>query len=675
MMLFVSVGTKAEDWMGRLPDNLFVCQLSIPGSHDAATGSGFLLASLGSRYAQTQDITIAEQWSLGVRAFDLRPCTYNGYLNINHGIMPTKVHFDDALYLLRDSLIAHPTEFVVIHMLHESDGDQVENAYESMLLELLNSDGLKDFFVDFRSDLTVEEMRGKILLLSRDKYATKPIGGFFSNWCGWVDWNVQTQGKITGAGTGASATAPLYMQDFADTHNEGGVALKVGAVKTMLDFSTTHSTTGASDAVWVFNFASAYSQITNLLGNEISLSDGYRDNATYTNAAIIDYLETHEAGPTGVIIADYVGVDKSGNYATQGKKLVEVLIENNFKYVDRINLAAYEKAMASINLLYGNLEDAQERIANECPDVASDYAGQLAEVKDSIDNLKAHTDELYAARLLTETYSITTTGLSRTMRRIVSAAVEAQTAIYEQVNQEVYGNAMIVIDSLYSALDDARERIAVECADVAADYEGELTMVEDTINQLKSETDELYPRLYLTPSYTIETDDIVSDIDRIVAEALAAQEQYAKQVEEAYEKAMADIVSLSSALGDAQERIANECPDVASDYAGELAAVEETIGRLKSEAEDLYADHLLTPSYSVGAEDIAATIEQVITDALAAQLQYELEMGIHVVAREGSDMDYQIYSVTGERLDAFRRGAVNIVRYADGRVRKVLIQR
>ena len=45
LMLCMSVHVKAGDWMKRLPDNLFVSQVSIPGTHDAATGNGVTLAS------------------------------------------------------------------------------------------------------------------------------------------------------------------------------------------------------------------------------------------------------------------------------------------------------------------------------------------------------------------------------------------------------------------------------------------------------------------------------------------------------------------------------------------------------------------------------------------------------------------------------------------------------
>ncbi len=341
-LLYAGEAAHADNWMSRLPDEAPLSALSIPGAHDSATGNGLskILGLIsGTQYAQTQELSLAEQWAIGVRAFDLRPCTQSGgYLNINHGIVPTTLRFDDALYLLRDSLEANPSEFAVIHLLHETDGDSGNYDYETLLHELMESDELADLFVDFRRDLTVGEMRGKILVLYRDSYSTAPVGGLMTGWAGYVSWSAQTGGKIKGAGSEINATASLYMQDFSDTSASGAVDEKVAAVETMLDYSTSHYAYNLRRNVWVMNFASAYSKTTSILGYEVSLADGYRDNATHTNAAIVDYLASHKAGPTGIILADYVGVDSTaGNdgetYITRGKELVDSLIANNFKYL------------------------------------------------------------------------------------------------------------------------------------------------------------------------------------------------------------------------------------------------------------------------------------------------------------------------------------------------------
>jgi len=331
--LFLSASTlRAENWMSRLPDEAYVATLSIPGAHDAATGYGFSgwLGIFGNRYARTQDLNISQQWCVGVRAFDLRPSVYKNYINIHHGIMPTKMRFDKALQLLCDSLKANPSEFVIIHLLHAADGDKVKNAYNTRIQELLRQDKFKRFLVNFRNDLRVSDLRGKILILSRDAYSDEPVGGVFRRWTGALNWQRQTAGTITGS---HGTSGKLYVQDFSATHFTGGVTLKVNAITQMLDSSTRMSLSNSQNIVWVFNFVSAYSKVENLFGRKISLSNGYRDNATHTHKAFLDYLNTQPPGPTGIILMDFAGVDHSNGYHTRGAELVQAIIHNNFRYL------------------------------------------------------------------------------------------------------------------------------------------------------------------------------------------------------------------------------------------------------------------------------------------------------------------------------------------------------
>ena len=333
LLLTAPALSRSANWMSRLSDNAYVASLSIPGSHDAATGEGFGSGgALGEQFARTQDITIAQQWSIGIRAFDLRPAAYEDHLHLHHGIIPTEARFDSVMLQLRDSLVANPTEFVIIHLLHETDGDQADT-YNEQLLALLRSDELSPYLVDFRKDLKVGEMRGKMLILSRDKYAAKPMGGFFQNWSGSDDWSRITGASIVGPGTGN--TCGLYVQDFSDTHAADGISRKVAAMQRLLTSSFSHRNTNKSGIMaWYLNFASAYSLVTSLFGYEVSISDGYRDNAAHTHRAILDFIAGRKTfGPTGIVLMDYVGVDRSGEFETLGLEVVNAIIENNFKYL------------------------------------------------------------------------------------------------------------------------------------------------------------------------------------------------------------------------------------------------------------------------------------------------------------------------------------------------------
>lgn len=323
-LLLVAVrGVYAYDWMKNLPDAALVAQLSIPGTHDSATGNGVALAS----FAQCQDITLAEQWALGVRAFDLRPKVRDGYLNINHGVAATKLRFDDALFTLRDSLRAHPSEFAIVHFHYDTDFDADKAEYVPLLRQLVESDELKDCFVPFHRGLTVAELRGKMLLISRQGYDDAPFtGGSIRGWCSSLDWAAQTSGSIVGTKVGPGYVAQLYMQDYYSTDNsDAGLQKKADAVTELLGWSATQPKADAASAVWVFNYTSAYP-------GSISTANGYRRNAACANGAMVDYFKTHEAGPAGVVFMDFC-VDQSNGYATRGKELVDTLIAANFSWL------------------------------------------------------------------------------------------------------------------------------------------------------------------------------------------------------------------------------------------------------------------------------------------------------------------------------------------------------
>lgn len=422
VFLLSAHGVLADNWMSRLPDNLFVSQVSIPGTHDAATGNGVQLAM----FSQCQDVSVDKQWEAGIRAFDFRPIVKDDHLHINHGIAETELRFDDALFMLRDSLKANPSEFVVLHLLYANNFANDKATYATMLSELLERDDLKEYLIDFRRDLTVGEMRGKMLLLSRDQYATKPFtGGIMYNWCGYIDWNAQTSCSIKGGGAGLDNSAKLYVQDYSNTNDDnGGVQAKVAAVKKMLDFSTKHTTASKNDIVWVFNFASSYP-------GDISTADGYRGNATHTHAAILDYLQTKEPGPTGIVLMDYACVDKSpnetdGKYAIRGKELVDSLIANNFKWLAIRNQAIYNKQMTYMNLLKNNLNSASETIATECADVATEFDDDLKAIESLLDSIQCEMDSLSASWLLTDEYKVDYVPILRQITQLKTKAAQAQ---------------------------------------------------------------------------------------------------------------------------------------------------------------------------------------------------------------------------------------------------------
>lgn len=317
---------EQNDWMARLDDKRLVADLSLPGTHDAATAEGWsgLGTILGDLTARAQELTIAEQWAVGVRVFDIRPQKDGDVLRCMHGICGTSLLVGDYFAKMRDLLTASPTEFAIVATkIDTSEGEPELAEWAPMFSSLIQSDSLRECFVEFNPTLTVGDLRGKILLLSRNRYADIPLGGFVDGWSSDKDFANQQGGTITGAD---GSSCPLWMQDYYQPNEdrEG----KDEAVRLMLDAAMNRDLTGNQPA-WVMNYTAGNTQTF--------LSDGYRDNAVYAHQVVLDYLaDADHNGSTGIIFMDFAGVDTTTGssdttYEVKGLQLVDALIAQNFR--------------------------------------------------------------------------------------------------------------------------------------------------------------------------------------------------------------------------------------------------------------------------------------------------------------------------------------------------------
>ncbi len=323
------LSASAENWMSRLNDNLSIGAISIPGTHDAGTGNGFTaeFAPLAEQFATTQDRSIGEQFRSGIRAFDMRPAIVkeNGRnrLHIFHGVMKTDLSFEDAIYELIDSLKANPTEFIIIVMRHESDGDGNSKEWSGTMQSFLNKNGVKEHIANYSPTLTVGDMRGKILVLSRKEYGQTPVGGFILHWTSDEDLEKQKSAIIKGRHSEGS----LYVQDYYETIGEK-MKIKTDCIKRMIDEA--RNLPLEKPRPLIINHTSGYSAIGKIGEVEAATTDGYRHNASVTNAATIKMLKKTR-GPVGIIMMDFAATNKSGKYKVRGLDLTKAIIKQNFK--------------------------------------------------------------------------------------------------------------------------------------------------------------------------------------------------------------------------------------------------------------------------------------------------------------------------------------------------------
>ena len=167
------IDTKLNNWMQDIEDNRLVCKMSIPGTHD--TG-----AYTGNAWVKTQDKNIEQQLNSGIRFFDIRLVHQNGVLKLCHGSHIFDTTFvGDVLKTTAEFLKEHPSETIIMTIKRDHDLDKDGGTkYRGALQKALEGDrALTPYMVkSFRSDFTLGDLRGKMLIISRDGWIMTPSG-------------------------------------------------------------------------------------------------------------------------------------------------------------------------------------------------------------------------------------------------------------------------------------------------------------------------------------------------------------------------------------------------------------------------------------------------------------------------------------------------------------------
>lgn len=357
-----------NNWISQLDGNIYVSQLSIPGTHDAATGNGSSWGDIG----ETQGLNLTQQLNMGVRAFDLRPAyvTENstGVLRIYHGYAPTTEYWENALTTFKTFLKNNPKEFIIIVMREEEESsdessfDATMQASLKTLAGITNESTGKSYMASWKPDITIEDIRGQILLLCRTwtPYTTTeyPLYGAY------MDWG-HSDNCVTGNIWGTSDTykTTFYLQDCyspgetedwnAHSHSFScyisfsGVfncstrkavansfdTYKWNAVEKLLNITKTFHTDANKKNHWAINHTSGYVAGKETGHFSTSTTAGYQENAENINLKLKAALtaDTWE-GSTGIILMDFVGIDVINGYKVNGASLPQIVIDNNYKY-------------------------------------------------------------------------------------------------------------------------------------------------------------------------------------------------------------------------------------------------------------------------------------------------------------------------------------------------------
>ena len=310
-MLFVSCAKDYSHWMKALPDDMPAWQVSMPGSHDAATGT-IPSDDPAKIYAGTQTYDLETQFKMGVRAYDLRPGFNNNdvsCLRIMHSYVDAGVSADEAVGTLASMLEQNPSEFVVIVTRIEDTNysDEELTAAKDSLSAIEKKYCDRGAAIDsFKAGLTVGDLRGKILFINRNDFGEDRF------WCGAraYGWD---EGRSMAGKDGVKVK--INVQDEYEWEKDAFFAR--GKVSCFMDHA--RAFLSEKDEVWSVNHVSGY-----------YFRDGYphpHEFAAEVAPVLCESLDAWKVdGSLGIVLLDY-----SGDPQYKGDVLIKKIVERNFR--------------------------------------------------------------------------------------------------------------------------------------------------------------------------------------------------------------------------------------------------------------------------------------------------------------------------------------------------------
>lgn len=316
------LSSSLGDWMGKLRCDTRISKLTVPGTHDSGTSNG------GS-ISKCQDKTIAEQLAMGIRFLDIRLRASSGKLEVCHGTDGMGIYFEEAVMTpCKEFLAAHPGETIFM-ALKQDDGEEAD--YLTLLQSSLESDANKPYLVQSLAPaMTLDEVRGKIICLHRNKPDWDYYGGYYSGFADNTTFESTIQVKY-----GSNIT---YKAE--DYYSIGSLSPDYDAKESAITALLAESKSSAdTDNRWFLTYLSAS------LSSIGALTNTPEKIAKEIGPRVMNWLNSQGIGTYGFVLMDFAGSD-----AASGPALTEFLIDCNTAYIKTDTLYYY--GTTTVNTVY-----------------------------------------------------------------------------------------------------------------------------------------------------------------------------------------------------------------------------------------------------------------------------------------------------------------------------------
>lgn len=337
-----------------------------------------------------------------------------------------------------------------------------------------------------------------------------------------------------------------------------------------------------------------------------------------------------------------------------------------------INDAAYARLAEEVAALQKALDDAKAKVAEECPDVAENYAETVETIQSLINAIQSDLDAKNADCALTETSTLdaeAVKGVNDAIAKYINEAAAAQAEHLKKLaNEAAYVRLTEEVATVQARFDEVKATIEKDYVNVAAQFADAEAAIQGDIDQKKAELQAQYEAVELDENSTIDLEAIKAAIEQLLADAKVADAKLVAN-EAAYVRLSDEIAAVQARLDEVKATIEKDYAIVAEQFVGVESSIQYDINKKKDELKALYEAVELDENSTIDLETIKTAIEQLLDDAKAAAEANSIG-SIQRMMSEGATF----YTLGGQKVEAPCKGNIYMIRHADGSVKKVYIK-
>ena len=283
-----------------------------------------------------------------------------------------------------------------------------------------------------------------------------------------------------------------------------------------------------------------------------------------------------------------------------------------------INEAAYARLTEEVAALQKALDDAKAKVAEECPDVAGNYAETVETIQSLINAIQSDLDAKNADCALTETSTLdaeAVKGVNEAIAKYLEEAAAAQAEHLKKLaNEAAYVRLTEEIAAVQARFDEVKSIIEKDYANVAAQFVDTEAAIQGDIDQKKAELQAQYEAVELDENSTIDLEAIKAAVEQLLANAKLGNAKLVAN-ELAYVRLSDEIAAVQTRLDEVKATIEKDYANVSAQFVDTEAAIQGDIDQKKAELQAQYEAVELDENSTIDLEAIKAAVEQLLANA------------------------------------------------------------